>query len=585
MIHFPDFTNYGYRVEEELSQNRAGGRVTYRATDISTDQQVVIKQFQFAKTGSSWAEYDTYAREIDTMRGLDHPSIPAYLNSFQTDDGFCMVQEYKKALSLSAPRSFSHQDVRKIAVSLLEILVYLQSRIPPVIHRDLKPENILVDEAMNVYLVDFGFARIGDGNVGISSVVKGTLGFMPPEQIFNRQLTEASDLYGLGVTLICLLTNTRSTEVGSLIDITYQVNFRHLVPKISQHWVNWLEKLVEPRLKDRFPNAAAALAAMPQDLMLPEAVFSQASLDLKAVRASEVLTRRITIHNSVPQTLLEGRWEVAPHPSDPPHTPNRHVWIAVVPSHFEANEAECEIRIDTSRLIPNKTYQRRLLLHSNAHAKTYTLDLKLQTALAPVNQRLPLSVVLALLFVAALTTAWFTVWGALVTQSYVGGAIAACFYTMIGAAIGFEVASWMLGNAAAKTGAVTAVVAGFLMGIGALGMLPNLPPLEFGVGTIASLVIGLLGGAAGGLLMGTIAERLVARNFHKHFSVGLSLFTTAFASSVALGLSPLSFFNPLVITAFVGSVLPLTGMLLQLPLRRAQPFSEYAQREQHLIKP
>ena len=51
--------------------------------------------------------------------------------------------------------------------------------------------------------MDFGFARIGDGEVGVSSVVKGTLGFMPPEQIFNRQLTEASDLYGLGMTLIC----------------------------------------------------------------------------------------------------------------------------------------------------------------------------------------------------------------------------------------------------------------------------------------------------------------------------------------------------------------------------------------------
>jgi len=64
-------------------------------------------------------------------------------------------------------------------------------------HRDIKPENVLVDrqEELKVYLVDFGFAHIGSGEVAASSVVKGTLGFMPPEQMFNRQLTEASDLY------------------------------------------------------------------------------------------------------------------------------------------------------------------------------------------------------------------------------------------------------------------------------------------------------------------------------------------------------------------------------------------------------
>jgi putative transposase len=95
------------------------------------------------------------------------------------------------------PRSFAPDEIKQIATSVLEILVYLQNRIPPIIHRDIKPENILVDEQINVYLVDFGFARIGEGEVAMSSMVKGTLGFMAPEQLFNRQLTEASDLYGL----------------------------------------------------------------------------------------------------------------------------------------------------------------------------------------------------------------------------------------------------------------------------------------------------------------------------------------------------------------------------------------------------
>jgi serine/threonine protein kinase len=47
---------------------------------------------------------------------------------------------------------------------------------------------------------------------------------MPPEQMFNRQLTEASDLYSLGATLICLLTQTKSAEIGNLIDEACRIN-------------------------------------------------------------------------------------------------------------------------------------------------------------------------------------------------------------------------------------------------------------------------------------------------------------------------------------------------------------------------
>ncbi|MEQ8974269.1 MAG: serine/threonine-protein kinase [Coleofasciculus sp. C1-SOL-03] len=264
MNSFPDFSNYGYQVIRELGHNRAGGRITYLATEINTGHSVVVKQFQFARTrtSASWSDYQAYEQEINVLRSLDHPSIPRYLDSFQTSAGFCMVQEYKNAPSLATQRTWTPEQVKQIAILVLEIIQYLQSQIPPVIHRDLKPENILVDEQMNVYLVDFGFARTGGGEVAVSSVVKGTLGFMPPEQMFNRQLTVASDLYSLGATLICLLTNTVSTEVGSLIDESSRMNFKQRVPHLSQDFINWLQKMVEPNFKDRYSSAEAALDSL-----------------------------------------------------------------------------------------------------------------------------------------------------------------------------------------------------------------------------------------------------------------------------------------------------------------------------------
>lgn len=262
MNAFPDFSNYGYQITRELGHNRAGGRVTYLATEINTKRSVAVKQFQFAQTGANWTQYQACEQEIQILRELDHPSIPRYLDSFPTASGFCMVQEYKNAPSLANSNRWKPEQIKQIAISVLEILKYLQNRVPPVIHRDLKPENILVNNRMNVSLVDFGFARIGGGEVAASSVVKGTLGFMPPEQMFNRQLTVASDLYSLGATLICLLIGINSTEVGSLMDDTGRINFKHRLPQLTPEFLDWLQKMVEPNFKHRYPSADAALNAL-----------------------------------------------------------------------------------------------------------------------------------------------------------------------------------------------------------------------------------------------------------------------------------------------------------------------------------
>jgi len=259
---YPDFSSHGYQVTRELGRNREAGRITYQATAQNLDQQVVIKEFRFALADANWSGFKAYQREIEMLQQLEHPRIPRYLDCFETQVGFCLVQEYKNAPSLVERRSFNPEDIKQIAVSVLEILVYLQRRTPPIIHRDIKPENILVDKQLNAYLVDFGFARIRGGEMALSSVAAGTPGFMPPEEQFGRPLTEASDLYSLGATLICLLTGIRSVDIGTLIDDDYRFDFKKLVPKLNPRFISWLEKMVAPNVKQRFNNAAAALDAL-----------------------------------------------------------------------------------------------------------------------------------------------------------------------------------------------------------------------------------------------------------------------------------------------------------------------------------
>lgn len=260
--HHPNFSEQGYQVLKELGRNREGGRITYLANVLNSKQQVVIKEFCFAHADADLSGVKAYEREIKILQQLNHYRIPRYLDSFEIPGAFYLVQEYINAPSLGLTSSFNPEEIKQIALSLLEILIYLQKQISPIIHRDIKPENILVDEQLNAYLVDFGLARIQDAKIALSSFVAGTPGFMPPEEHFGHSLTEASDLYSLGATLICLLTNTRSVEIGKLIDDNYRFNFQQLVPQISPHFHSWLMKMVEPNRKRRYANAAVALKAL-----------------------------------------------------------------------------------------------------------------------------------------------------------------------------------------------------------------------------------------------------------------------------------------------------------------------------------
>ena len=65
------------------------------------------------------------------LGGLDHPQIPACLEDFQTDDGFCLVQEFCPAPPMVSRQHWTSDQVYRQALSALEILVYLQDHTRP----------------------------------------------------------------------------------------------------------------------------------------------------------------------------------------------------------------------------------------------------------------------------------------------------------------------------------------------------------------------------------------------------------------------------------------------------------------------
>ncbi|MEO0539006.1 MAG: serine/threonine-protein kinase [Cyanobacteria bacterium P01_A01_bin.123] len=267
-----------YCVESLLG--RQTGQRTFLARDVQTQSPVVVKLRLFGPD-FTWDELKLFEREAETLKTLEHPCIPQYLDSFELDtplgQGFALVQSYIKARSLhdwiQAGRTFSETELRVIATDLLEILDYLHTRQPPVIHRDIKPSNILLGNNRSgnspgqVYLVDFG--SVQTTAQGGTITVVGTYGYMPPEQ-FGGRTTVASDLYSLGATLIHLLIRTHPADLPMR---NGRMRFE-AEQFVSEQFQTWLQRLIQPDLDKRFSTTQLALKGLQSDLSTLQATQS-----------------------------------------------------------------------------------------------------------------------------------------------------------------------------------------------------------------------------------------------------------------------------------------------------------------------
>lgn len=250
-----------YRVIDVLGEGSSG--VTFAVEDVEQPGNCfALKVLSFQKI-NDWKVLELFEREAKVLAKLQHQGIPRYFDSFcidtKSDRQFYIVQELAKGKSLATwvelgwcPKEAAVKDV---AEQILEILIYLHELEPWVIHRDIKPNNIIRDDNGVVYLVDFGAVRdTYYTTVMHGSTVVGTFGYIAPEQ-FRGTVSPASDLYGLGATLLFLLTRRSPTELPAK---GLSVDFRSQV-QISNSFADWLEKMLAPDPSVRFSSAREAL--------------------------------------------------------------------------------------------------------------------------------------------------------------------------------------------------------------------------------------------------------------------------------------------------------------------------------------
>jgi eukaryotic-like serine/threonine-protein kinase len=193
-----------------------------------------------------------FRNERQTLAALDHPNIVKLLDGGSTDDGLpYLVMDYVEGTPINQycdAHRLSITERLELFCKVCSAVGYAHERL--VIHRDLKPGNILVTSDGTPKLLDFGIAKLLDPASSATLVITRTgqrlmtPEYASPEQVRGEPLTNATDVYSLGVVLYELLTGHRPyrlksytpLEIERAICETEPLKPSTMVTQVEQEW-------------------------------------------------------------------------------------------------------------------------------------------------------------------------------------------------------------------------------------------------------------------------------------------------------------------------------------------------------------
>ena len=236
------------------------GRI-YEAVSESTGERVAVKLLALG-TATDWLLRDLFERSTNILMGLSHPALPK-VHAFEQDDAgrFVLVRDgfdggTLQERILKRDRRLAPDDVRRLLEALLDLLVYLQSRVPPVIHRDIKPSNVMfrTDADDAPVLVDFDTVAAPEGQrTGVTIV--GTPGYTAPEQ-FAGEASPSTDVYSLGTTMLFVVTHVEADHLPRAVG---RFDVAAALAPLDSATRRVLARMTEFDRGKRYENAAGAL--------------------------------------------------------------------------------------------------------------------------------------------------------------------------------------------------------------------------------------------------------------------------------------------------------------------------------------
>ncbi|XP_062082453.1 probable LRR receptor-like serine/threonine-protein kinase At1g67720 [Humulus lupulus] len=199
-----------------------------------------------------------FSNEVTLLSRIHHRNLVQLLGYCQEDGKSMLIYEFmhngtlKEHLygPLTQGRSINWIKRLEIAEDSAKGIEYLHTGCTPaIIHRDLKTSNILLDKQMRAKVSDFGFSKVSvDGESHVSSVVRGTVGYLDPEYYNSQQLTDKSDIYSFGIILLELISGQEAISCDS-----FGLNCRNIVQWAKQHIESGdIHSIVDPALHNEY---------------------------------------------------------------------------------------------------------------------------------------------------------------------------------------------------------------------------------------------------------------------------------------------------------------------------------------------
>ena len=270
-----EVTQGRYRWVQDLGHG--GSAHVTLVEDVGNGSLWAAKELALQRT-PDWKTWELFERAAAVTAHLEHQGIARFRELVRHEDAsdprLWIIEEYVPGQTLrelvESGRHFELEEVGRLARDLLAVLAYIHGRTPPIVHRDVKPSNVLVraspDDASGpgvgagVVLIDFGSVQqvVARHTLGPASTIVGTIGYMPPEQ-FMGQAVPASDLYGLGATLLYVLTGQEPSDFP-VRDM--RLDFGDALAAYPQPLAAVVRRLLDPRPEGRPPDAATAARAL-----------------------------------------------------------------------------------------------------------------------------------------------------------------------------------------------------------------------------------------------------------------------------------------------------------------------------------
>jgi serine/threonine-protein kinase len=213
-----------FTIDKELGSGAMG--TVYRGRYTKTGQVMAIKVMSAGIGSTNAAAADRFEREITILKQLKHANIVRFYGAGKQQGCRYFAMEYIEGESLDKVMArrgrMTWEEVVALGQQLCAALQHAHEQ--GIIHRDLKPSNIMVLSDGTLKLTDFGIAKDTDlEGLTQTNCTVGTASYMSPEQCKGeRNLTNRSDLYSLGVLFYELLTGRKPFEADNAMEMFMQ---------------------------------------------------------------------------------------------------------------------------------------------------------------------------------------------------------------------------------------------------------------------------------------------------------------------------------------------------------------------------